>query len=91
MGDNEGCQFESYNSNDHWFGFFETDDSWSSYYLARDWDILIMDALLHVPGNEERHRTFRINISDNLPPSPACPECVRPPSEQSDPNSSSNQ
>ncbi|XP_057438496.1 uncharacterized protein LOC130730489 isoform X2 [Lotus japonicus] len=67
------------------------DDSWSSYYLARDWDILIMDALLHVPGNEERHRTFRINISDNLPPSPACPECVRPPSEQSDPNSSSNQ
>ncbi|KAI4301029.1 hypothetical protein L6164_034348 [Bauhinia variegata] len=36
------------------------DDSWFSFFLPRDWDILIMDALLHVPGNEEKHQTLRI-------------------------------
>lgn len=70
------------------------DDSWSSSLLSRDWDILIMDALLHVPGNDERHQTMRINLADKLrPPScTACTECVSPrSSENSVAKLSSNQ
>ncbi|MED6147523.1 hypothetical protein PIB30_044708 [Stylosanthes scabra] len=55
------------------------EDTWSSYLLPRDWDILIMDALLHVPGNDERNRTMRINLSDKLASSAAaCTACVPP-------------
>lgn len=80
------------NSNAYWFGFFETDDTWSSFFLPRDWDILIMDALLHVPGNDEKHQTVRINLSDKLPPSlSACTECVARPSENSEAKLSSTQ
>lgn len=45
------------------------DDTWSSFFLPRDWEILIMDALLYVPGNEEKHQTLRIDLSDKLPTS----------------------
>ncbi|KAI3470739.1 hypothetical protein Pfo_027402 [Paulownia fortunei] len=51
------------------------DDSWSSFLWPRDWEILIMEALLHVPGNEKKQQTFRISVSDNLPP-PACNACT---------------
>lgn len=27
-----------------------------------------MEALVHVPGNEEKQQTFRIRVSDDLPP-----------------------
>ncbi|XP_061343475.1 uncharacterized protein LOC133289517 [Gastrolobium bilobum] len=68
------------------------DDTWSSFFIPRDWDILIMDALLHVPGNEETHQTLRIDLSDNLPPScNACTECIARPSENSEAKLSSNQ
>ncbi|KAB1208782.1 hypothetical protein CJ030_MR6G006800 [Morella rubra] len=50
------------------------DDSWFSFIRPRDWDILIMDALLHVPGNDEKHQTTRISISD-FPPL-ACTACT---------------
>lgn len=33
-----------------------------------------MDALVHVPGNEERQQTMRISLSDYLS-SPACSAC----------------
>ncbi|XP_004493828.1 uncharacterized protein [Cicer arietinum] len=68
------------------------EDTWSSFFLARDWDILIMDALLHVPGNEEKHQSLRINLSDKLSPScTPCTACVACPSEKSEAKLSSNQ
>ncbi|KAJ9565112.1 hypothetical protein OSB04_001078 [Centaurea solstitialis] len=51
------------------------EESWLSFFRPRDWEILIMEALLHVPENEEKKRTFRIRISDDISP-PACQPCV---------------
>lgn len=53
----------------------QDDNSWYSFVLPRNWEILMMDALLHVPGNEEKQQTYRINISDSTP-SPACVPCT---------------
>ncbi|CAK9172821.1 unnamed protein product [Ilex paraguariensis] len=50
-------------------------DTWFSFLRPRDWDILIMEALLHVPGNEEKQQTFRISLADDLP-DPACKTCI---------------
>ncbi|CAK9133421.1 unnamed protein product [Ilex paraguariensis] len=50
-------------------------DTWFSFLLAPDWDILIMKAILHVPGNEEKQQTFRISLADDLP-GPACKTCI---------------
>lgn len=52
-----------------------TDDSWFSFLRPRDWEILIMEALLHVPANDEKHQTLRISLSDFLS-SPACEACT---------------
>ncbi|XP_004236748.1 uncharacterized protein [Solanum lycopersicum] len=54
------------------------EDKWSSFLRASDWEILIMEALVHVPGNEEKQQTFRIKVSDYLPPpaSNACTDCI---------------
>ncbi|PIM97640.1 hypothetical protein CDL12_29889 [Handroanthus impetiginosus] len=59
------------------------DDSLYSLLRPRDWEILIMEALLHVPGNEKNQQTFRISVSDNPPPSAcmACTACMPQPSE----------
>lgn len=51
------------------------EENWLSFFRPRDWEILIMEALLHVPENEEKNRTFRIRISDDISP-PACQPCV---------------
>uniref|UniRef100_A0A7N2MK08 Uncharacterized protein n=1 Tax=Quercus lobata TaxID=97700 RepID=A0A7N2MK08_QUELO len=51
------------------------DDSWFSFLRPRDWEILIMEALLHVPANDEKHQTLRISLSDFLS-SPACEACT---------------
>ncbi|KAL6217615.1 hypothetical protein ACLB2K_010832 [Fragaria x ananassa] len=53
------------------------DDSWMSYFISRNWDILIMDALLHIPENEEKKQTIRITIPEPACTSPACsgPSC----------------
>ncbi|KAL2558201.1 hypothetical protein Fot_02940 [Forsythia ovata] len=59
------------------------EDSWFSFLRPRDWEILIMEALLHVPGNEEKQQTFRISVSDYPSPS-ACKlstDCGCPQSE----------
>ncbi|KAL5155233.1 LINE-1 retrotransposable element ORF2 protein [Glycine soja] len=67
------------------------DDTWSSFFLPRDWDILIMDALLHVPGNEEKHQTLRINLADKPLSCTTCTECTPHPSENSKAKLSSKQ
>lgn len=59
-----------------------TDDNWFSFFRPRDWEILIMEALLHVPANEEKHRTFRISLSDNLSASSACTADCKPQQSQ---------
>ncbi|CAL9172758.1 unnamed protein product, partial [Musa hybrid cultivar] len=48
-----------------------------SFLRHHDWDILIMDALLHVPSNDEKHQTVRISLSENNSPLPSmeCKEC----------------
>ncbi|RRT84795.1 hypothetical protein B296_00003264 [Ensete ventricosum] len=56
---------------------FRTADERSFSFLRHhDWDILIMDALLHIPSNDEKHQTVRISLSENSPlPSMECKEC----------------
>ncbi|KAL7198501.1 hypothetical protein ACSBR2_020900 [Camellia fascicularis] len=55
------------------------DDSWFSFLRSRDWEILIMEALLHVPSNEEKQQTFRISVSDFPPPvCKPCTDCSSP-------------
>lgn len=39
-----------------------TDDSWLSILRPQDWEILMMEALLHIPGSEQEGRTFRITV-----------------------------
>ncbi|KAL8143002.1 hypothetical protein V2J09_016034 [Rumex salicifolius] len=53
---------------------------WSllSFFQPREFEILMMDALLHVPSNDEKHQTIKINLSDDVLPSPACVTCPRP-------------
>ncbi|XP_009370490.1 uncharacterized protein LOC103959843 [Pyrus x bretschneideri] len=58
------------------------DNTWLSYLIPRDWDILIMDALVHIPENEEKQRTVRIGISDSAP-GPACTACTGCPTQVS--------
>ncbi|KAF3590627.1 hypothetical protein DY000_02020125 [Brassica cretica] len=52
-------------------GFFGTEDSLFGFLQQREWDILIMDALVHVPSNDGPQQTLRIDISDFAPPSAA--------------------
>lgn len=62
-----------------------TDDSWISFLRPRDWDILIMDALLHVPANEGKQTTFRINLTEKFSPAAcvACTDCQSPEADKS--------
>ncbi|KAD4584406.1 hypothetical protein R6Q59_036731 [Mikania micrantha] len=52
------------------------EESWLSFFRPRDWEILIMEALLHVPENEEKNRTFRIRVSDDEVSTPSCQPCI---------------
>ncbi|KAL9686381.1 hypothetical protein QQ045_023839 [Rhodiola kirilowii] len=45
----------------------DDDSSWLSYLGLGDWDVLMLEALLHAPGNDEKNQTFRISIADQLP------------------------
>ncbi|KFK40415.1 hypothetical protein AALP_AA3G370800 [Arabis alpina] len=45
------------------------EDSLFRFLQQKDWDILIMDALVHVPSNDGPQQTLRINISDSVAPS----------------------
>ncbi|KAL5562009.1 hypothetical protein UlMin_031756 [Ulmus minor] len=53
------------------------DDTWLQFLRPRDWEILIMDALLYIPGNEDKQQTLRISVSDYLSPPDftACTDC----------------
>ncbi|XP_010467832.1 PREDICTED: uncharacterized protein LOC104747826 isoform X1 [Camelina sativa] len=46
------------------------EDSLLGFLKQRDWDILMMDALVHVPSNDGPQQTLRINISNMVDPSP---------------------
>lgn len=60
-------------------------DTWFSFLRPRDWDIIIMDALLHVPGNDEKHQTLRISLSEYFAPShQACTACTDCKPQESD-------
>lgn len=50
--------------------FLGIEDSMFGFLQQRDWDILIMDALVHVPSNEGPQQTLRINVSNIVDPSP---------------------
>ncbi|KAL9239069.1 hypothetical protein vseg_013423 [Gypsophila vaccaria] len=55
------------------------DESWLSLIRPRDYDILILDAVLYIPGNEESQRSVKISVSDNIPSaaSQACVTCPK--------------
>ncbi|XAR61047.1 hypothetical protein NMG60_11034629 [Bertholletia excelsa] len=57
------------------------DDGWFSFLPPREWDILIMDALLYIPSNEEHQKTLRISLSNDFAPS-ACNACTNCRSQQ---------
>ncbi|CAN6486041.1 unnamed protein product [Victoria cruziana] len=38
-----------------------------TFLSPQDWDILIMEALVHVPGDDERQQTFRISLTNPSP------------------------
>ncbi|XP_038970876.1 uncharacterized protein LOC103714897 isoform X2 [Phoenix dactylifera] len=59
------------------------EDTTFSFLRHHSWDILIMEALLHVPSNEEKHQTLRISLTGDLPPSSPveCQNCRSPESE----------
>ncbi|XP_044502730.1 uncharacterized protein LOC123223573 isoform X2 [Mangifera indica] len=56
-------------------------DIWFSSFRPQNWEILIMDALLHLPANEGKQQTMRINISGNVSPS-ACTSCTAQPQDK---------
>ncbi|WCJ38220.1 hypothetical protein M5689_019293 [Euphorbia peplus] len=66
------------------------ENNWFSFFLPRNWEILIMDALLHVPNNEEKQQTLRISLSDNISP-PDCKSCTTCPRPQEPQNPVSKQ
>ncbi|ESR56970.1 hypothetical protein CICLE_v10022455mg [Citrus x clementina] len=53
------------------------DPGWFAFLGPRDWEILIMDARFHVPGNEGQQQTLKINLLDPFSPSDckACTDC----------------
>ncbi|KAI5670673.1 hypothetical protein M9H77_11037 [Catharanthus roseus] len=60
------------------------DGAWFSFLRPHDWEILVMEALLHVPGKDEKEQTFRISVSDKPPPpttTPVCTTCTVPRSQ----------
>ncbi|XP_074268692.1 uncharacterized protein LOC141592037 [Silene latifolia] len=58
------------------------DESWLSFIRPRNFDILILDAVLYVPENEETKRSVKINVSDSIS-SPACQDCTKCPTSPS--------
>ncbi|XP_072985558.1 uncharacterized protein [Typha latifolia] len=57
------------------------DDIWSTFLRHRDWDILLMDAILDVPSDDGNRQMLRITLPDNTTPLPVedCKECKSPP------------
>ncbi|KAJ3693116.1 hypothetical protein LUZ60_012211 [Juncus effusus] len=42
------------------------DDGMFSFMKHHDWEILLMEALIHVPSNDETNQSFRISLTDPL-------------------------
>ncbi|XP_051116169.1 uncharacterized protein LOC127241276 [Andrographis paniculata] len=59
------------------------DGSWLSFLRPMDWEILILDALVHVPENDKKQQTFRISVADNATAPLACQACTRCETQQS--------
>ncbi|CAO2839799.1 unnamed protein product [Amaranthus hypochondriacus] len=51
------------------------DASWLSFFSPHGVDILVLDTVLYVPGNEEAQKTVNISILDDIP-SPASQACT---------------
>lgn len=43
------------------------DDTWFSFLRHHDWDILVLEALLHIPSNDEMNQTLRISLAESDP------------------------
>ncbi|GAB2301822.1 hypothetical protein Dimus_035848 [Dionaea muscipula] len=56
-------------------------DSWLSFLRPREFDILVMDAVLTVPSNEETQRTIKINLLDDVD-FRECQACTRSPASK---------
>ncbi|KAK1260999.1 hypothetical protein QJS04_geneDACA002224 [Acorus gramineus] len=52
--------------------------TWFSLSRYRDWDILMLEALVTVPEKDVEHRTFRVSLMENYSPAaiPNCTACV---------------
>ncbi|XP_010540913.1 PREDICTED: uncharacterized protein LOC104814528 [Tarenaya hassleriana] len=51
------------------------EDGFMAFLRQREWEILIMDALVHVPSKEGPDQTMRINVSDAAVSPSACTDC----------------
>ncbi|KAJ4747139.1 cytochrome oxidase complex assembly protein [Rhynchospora pubera] len=52
------------------------DENWLSFLGHRDWEILIMDAILSIPSKEGNIQSIRVSIPNNMAPPPAdCKPC----------------
>ncbi|KAJ0966582.1 hypothetical protein J5N97_023499 [Dioscorea zingiberensis] len=44
------------------------EDTWFSFLRHHDWDILLLEALLHRPSSDDKDQTLRVSITDQMPP-----------------------
>jgi len=53
------------------------ENNWFTFLGSQEWEILLLEALVHTGANEESKRTFRINLitDPNLPENKDCKEC----------------
>ncbi|XP_042430788.1 uncharacterized protein LOC122017287 [Zingiber officinale] len=70
-------------SGPHGTGIFELkalrrgEDTTFSFLKHRDWDILILEALLHVPSNNEKQQTIRVSVTGDCSSIDATSECIQ--------------
>ncbi|KAG6483053.1 hypothetical protein ZIOFF_059693 [Zingiber officinale] len=53
------------------------EDTTFSFLKHRDWDILILEALLHVPSNNEKQQTIRVSVTGDCSSIDATSECIQ--------------
>lgn len=60
--------------------FCAVEDSFFSFLRHHDWDILVMDALLHAPTQDEKQQTLRVSLMGGADPvgPRECKECRSP-------------
>ncbi|OAY68637.1 hypothetical protein ACMD2_12900 [Ananas comosus] len=52
-------------------------DTWFSFLQHRQWDILLMDAILDVPSNDGNHQMLKVTVTDSSTPPPPPPSIAR--------------